>query len=167
MGDLKHWRRVAGQAEPRIPKSTRSDLLVRHTLGSILESAVALSWADLLEGHRPGSIHVEYAFSPEGTINTLKLWLSTVRGHWRLIGGLGTELNGRIQFADGYRNADLASNLEFILHHQTSFSPLENYGRAGLLQIKNPTQEEIDIAAVAMKTARSFVDSISTPPATA
>lgn len=166
MGDLKHWPRVAGPAEERIPKSSRSDsfmtLRFRHSLGSILESAVVLSWADLFEGHRLGSIHVEYAFSPEGTIDKLKLWLSTVRGHWRLIGGLRTELNGRVQFEDRYMSADLASNLEFILHHQTAFSPLENYGRAGLLQIKNPTHDEIDIAAVAMKTARSFVDSIST-----
>lgn len=164
MGDLKHWRRVAGQVEECIPKSTRSDSLMaprfRHSLGSILEYAVVLSWADLLESDRLGSIHVECAFSPEGTINNLKLWLSTVRGHWRLIGGLGTELNGRVQFEDRYMSADLASNLEFILHHQTAFSPLENYGRAGLLQIKNPTHDEIDIAAVAMKTARSFVNSI-------
>lgn len=166
MGDLKHWRRVAGQAEERIPKSNRTDSLmtprVRQNLGSILESAVVLSWADLLEGHRLGFIHVEYAFSPEGTINKLELWSSTVRGHWRLIGGLGTELNGRLQFEERYMSADLASNLEFILHHQTAFSPLENYGRAGLLQIKNPTQDEIDIASVVMKTARSFVDSTST-----
>lgn len=137
-----------------------------HSLGSILEYAVVLSWADLLESHRLGSIHLEYAFSPEGTINKLELWLSTVRGHWHLIGGLGTELNARVHFEDRYMSADLASNLEFILHHQTAFSPLENYGRAGLLHIKNPTRDETDIAAVAMNSARSFVDSISTRPAT-
>jgi hypothetical protein len=140
---------------------------VRQSLKWILECAVTLSWADLLEGNSTGSIHVEYASSPEGSISTLKLWLSTVRGHWQLICGLGTEINSCIQFEGCCESAHLASNLEFILRHQTAFSPLENYGRAGLLQIRYPTQGEIDTAAVAMKTARSFVGSISGQPATA
>jgi hypothetical protein len=140
---------------------------VRPSLDRILESAIILSWADLLQSHRSGSIHLEYVFGPEGSISTLKLWLSTVRGHWRLLCGIETKLNSCIQFEDCCKSADLASNLEFILRHQTAFLPLENYGRAGLLQIRYPTQDEIDTAAVAIKTARSFVDSISRQPATA
>lgn len=140
---------------------------LRQSLDRILEYAVILSWADLLDDHTPGSIHVEYAFSPKGTINALKLWLSTARGRWHLVCGIETEFNSRIQFEDWCKSTDLASNLEFILRHQRSFSPPQNYGRAGLLQIENPTQEEIETAAVAMKAARSSVDSIATQPAIA
>lgn len=140
---------------------------VRQSLDRILECAVILSWADLLDDHRPGSIHVEYAFSPRGTINTLKLWLSTARGRWHLVCGIETEFNNRIQSEDWCKSTDLASNLEFILRYQSAFLPPHNYGRAGLLQIENPTQAEIETAAVAMKAARSFVDSISQQPAIA
>jgi hypothetical protein len=58
----------------------------------ILESAVILSWVDLLPDHRPGSIHVEYVFGAEGTISTLKLWLSTLRGPCADIADFSAEL---------------------------------------------------------------------------
>jgi len=140
---------------------------VRPGFDQILESAVILSWVDLLPDRRPGSIHVEYVFGPEGNISTLKLWLSTVRGRWRFLCGVETGINSCIQFEDCCKSADLSSNLEFILRYQAAFPPPQNYGRAGLLQIKDPTQNEIDIATDTMKTARSFVDSFWTQPATA
>lgn len=138
---------------------------LRPSLDRILESAVILSWADLFHGHRSGSIHLEYAFGPDGSISTLKLWLSTVRGRWRLVCGVETEIDKCIQLEDWCTSAGLASNLEFILRHQTAFVPPRNYGRAGLLQIKSPTQDEIDTAVVAMNAARA--DSISNQPAIA
>jgi hypothetical protein len=142
---------------------------IRQNLESVLESAIILSWAHLLQGHKSGSgsLHLEYDFSPRGTINSLQLWLSTVRGRWLLVGGLTAETQDCIQLEGWFKSADLGSNLQFILRNQTAFLPAHNYGRAGLLQIKSPTEDEIGTAAAAMKTARSFVDSISAQPAPA
>ena len=142
---------------------------INQTLESVLECAIVLSWAHLLQGHKSGSgsIHLEYDFSLAGTINSLKLWLSTGRGRWLLVGGLTADSQSSIQSEGWCKSADLSSNLEFILRNQGAFLPAHNYGRAGLLQIKSPTQEELETAAVAMKMARSFVGSISMQPAIA
>jgi hypothetical protein len=140
---------------------------VRPSFDQILESVVILSWVDLLPYHRSGSIHVEYVFGAEGNISTLKLWLSTVRGRWRLLCGVETKINSCLQFEDCCKSGDLSSNLEFILRYQAAFPPPQNFGRAGLLQIKDPTQNEIATAVDIVKTARSFVDSFWTQPATA
>src|SRR5579885_2827343 len=56
----------------------------KQSIERILESAVVVSWTDLICGGKAGLIHVEYGFAPTGTLDYLKFWSSITRGHWRL-----------------------------------------------------------------------------------
>src|SRR5579864_5834998 len=55
------------------------------TLDQILESAVVLSWKDLLPGTRTNLVHVEYRLGPGGSLEFLKIWSSITRGHQYLV----------------------------------------------------------------------------------
>jgi hypothetical protein len=87
-------------------------------------------------------------FGPDGLIDSLKLWLSSARGHWHLVCQYGIQTHNSVQFEKAYKSADLACNLDFIMHHQNEFLPVQNHGRAGLLQIQKPTPEQTEIARV-------------------
>jgi hypothetical protein len=57
-----------------------------QSLERILESAIVVSWADLMRGAQTGLIHIEYSFAAGGTLDYLKFWSSITRGHWLLAG---------------------------------------------------------------------------------
>ena len=56
----------------------------KKTFERILESAIVVSWADLIHGVETGLIHIEYSFAPTDTLDYLKVWSSITRGHWLL-----------------------------------------------------------------------------------
>jgi len=45
-----------------------------QSLERVLESAVVVSWADLMHGAQTGLIHIEYGFAPSGTLDYLQVW---------------------------------------------------------------------------------------------
>ena len=53
-------------------------------LERIPESAVVISWDDLMRGLPTGLIHIEYGFAAGGTLDYRKIWSSFTRGHWLL-----------------------------------------------------------------------------------
>ena len=53
-------------------------------LDRVLESAMVVSWRDLIHGMQNGLVHIEYGFSPSGTLDDLQVWSSTRRGYWLL-----------------------------------------------------------------------------------
>ena len=55
-----------------------------RSLERILESAVVVSWADLMRNAQADLIQIEYGFAADGTIDYLKFWASISRGHWLL-----------------------------------------------------------------------------------
>jgi hypothetical protein len=112
----------------------------------MLESAVVLGWSDLSQAQESHSMQMEYGFGAEGTIDFLKLWRSSDRGHWHLVCQYDLQTQNLVRFEKGYASAGLRRNLEFIMQHQSDFLPLHNYGREGLLQIQEPTQEQVDAA---------------------
>jgi|SRR5438094_3360811 len=130
-----------------------------QSLERILESAVVVTWADLMRGAQNGLIHLEYGFTPSGTLDCLQVWSSITRGHWLLaceywmsactIRGTG------IRFNNGYQSEGLAHILESVMQHQTAFALPENLCRKGLLQISTPTQE--DKKAATMYVGETFV----------
>ena len=130
----------------------------------MLECAVAVSWTDLLPSGKSGLIHVDYCFSPNGYIESLKLWLSTIRGHWQLACeyrmAMSTDHNCGVRFEQGHKSEELACNLEFIMQHQDSFLPALNHGRNGLLQVHAPTPPETETASLTIVGARLELDSI-------
>ncbi len=142
-----------------------------QTLEGILESAVVVSWADLMRGAPTGLIHIEYTFSPGGTLDYLKLWSSITPGHWLLACEYwmttSTFHNRGVSFDNGYQSQGLADILESVMQHQDSFSLPTDFGRQGLLQIPTPTEDESRAAAASVSQALGHLGSALAEPALA
>ncbi len=106
-----------------------------QSLDRILESAVIVSWTDLVKDAKSGLIHLEYAFAPDGSLEHLKLWSSITRGHWLLACEYWMSASkfhsSGIHFETGFRSEGLTQTLEFIMQHQQAFSPSPDFGRTG------------------------------------
>jgi hypothetical protein len=137
-----------------------------QNLERILESAVVVSWADLMPGTQAGLIHIEYGFAAGGTLDYLNFWSSITRGQWLLACdywmSASTSHSAGVHFHNGYRPEGLAHILESVMQHQTAFSLPGNLGRQGLLQISTPTQEQSVRAAAAVSEA---LDRVGSAPA--
>jgi hypothetical protein len=142
-----------------------------QSLDGILESAVIVSWGDLMKDGKSGLLHLEYAFAPDSSLEYLKLWSSVIRGHWRLACeywmSASTFHGSGIRFENGFRSEGLTHTLEFIMQHQRAFSSSPDFGRTGLLQIQLPTAEESTAAARSVKEAYCRVNSFSAEPSVA
>jgi len=153
------------------PESELMTLNENQSLECILESAVVVSWRDLMRGAQTGLIHIEYGFAPTGTVDYLKCWSSITRGHWLLACeywmSASTFHATGVRFENGYQSEGLARILEFIMQHQNSFVLPMDHGRQGLLQIPTPTEEEITAAAAALNEAFERLDVARVEPALA
>jgi hypothetical protein len=120
--------------------------LENQDLDRTLESAVIVSWTDLMHGAEAGLIHIEYGFAPAGTLDYLKVWSSVTRGHWLLACeywmSASTFHGTGVSFDNGYESEGLAQILESVMQNQPSFALPPNLGRQGLLQIPTPSAEE-------------------------
>src|SRR5271165_6890824 len=96
-----------------------------QSLERALESAVIVSWADLMHDSQTGLIHIEYSFTPAGTVDYLKVWSSITRGHWLLACEYwmsASAFHGTgVRFDNGYESEGLAHILEFVMQHQNFF----------------------------------------------
>ena len=137
---------------------------VNQSLERTLESAVIVSWADLIHEAQTGLIHIEYGFAPTGTLDYLKIWSSLTRGHWLLACEYWmsepTFHGAGVRFDNGYESEGLSNILERVMQHQTLFVLPENMGRQGLLQIPTPTEEDRSAAA---KWIRDAFDRLGSP----
>jgi hypothetical protein len=126
-------------------------------LEQVLESAVVVSWTNLMRGAQTGLIHIEYGFAPGGTLEYLKLWSSITPGHWLLACEYwmttSTFHNRGVCFDNGYQSDGLAHILESVMQHQDGFLLPTDFGRQGLLQIPTPTEEERTAAAASVSEA--------------
>jgi len=124
-----------------------------QSLDRTLESAIVVSWKDLLRGAQSGLIHVEYGFASTGTLDYLKVLSSPTRGHWLVACEYWMSASvvhaAGVRFENGFTSEKLAHILEFVMQHQDSFVLPPARHRDGLLQIPTPTMEE-DTAAAAM-----------------
>lgn len=119
---------------------------VNQSLEQTLESAVIVSWADLIHDAETGLIHIEYGFAPSGTLDYLKIWSSLTRGHWLLACEYWMSESAfhsaGVRFDNRFESEGLSNILERVMQHQTFFVLPENMGRQGLLQVPTPTEEE-------------------------
>jgi hypothetical protein len=142
-----------------------------QSLDQVLESAIVVSWADLMRGTEDGLIQIEYGFAPGGTLDYLKVWSSITRGHWLLACEYwmspSTFHGTGISFDNGYHSEGLAHTLGFIMQHQDAFVLPPNIGRQGLLQISTPKPEESTAAAAAVNHAFDHQGSALAEPAVA
>jgi hypothetical protein len=131
-----------------------------QSLERILESAIVVSWADLMRGAQTGLIHIEYGFAPSDTLDYLQVWSSITRGHWLLTCEYWmspSKFHGTgVHFENGYQSEGLAHILELVMQQQNAFVLPPDRGRHGLLQIPTPTQEEITAAAASVSEASSL-----------
>jgi hypothetical protein len=125
-----------------IPQETT---MVKVQMDRILESAVVLSWKDLLHPSQKGLIQIEYASATR--LQYLKIWQLTGKGQWSLVceywmphGPTGSPAGG-MTFSNDYHSAGLAEMLEVIMEHQDIFAPSLNPA-AGLIQVTLPTEQE-------------------------
>jgi hypothetical protein len=139
-----------------------------QNLDQILESAVIANSADLMRGAQSGLIHVDYGFVPAGTLDYLQVWSSITRGHWLLACAYrmsaSTFHGAGVYFENGYESEGLAHILELVVAHQNAFAAPRNLGRAGLLQIATPTQNEISTAAASVSDAFEHASSAVADP---
>src|SRR5579864_5816028 len=124
------------------------------TLDQILESAVVLSWKDLLPG--TSLVHVEYRFGSSGSLEFLKVWSSITRGHQYLVCDwtcAPSSVASHVSFSNDFYSKDLAQMLESIIQHQAIFTKDLTLHRNGLVQIHPPTEEDRRSAEAYMTVA--------------
>ena len=147
------------------------ELSESQSLERILESAVIVTWADLMHGAQTGLIHIEYGFGSSDTLDYVKVWSSISPGHWLLACeywmSASTFHGAGVRFENGYQSEHLAQILEFLMQHQSAFTLPPNLGRQGLLQISTPTQEESTGATMSVTEAFDHLGSVLAQPALA
>lgn len=131
--------------------------VMKVQMDRILESAVVLSWRDLLHVSQRGLIHIDYAPGP--SLQYLKIWQLTAKGSWSLIceywmrQGQGATPVAGLTFSNDFHSEGLAQMLEVIMQHQDTF--MTSFGRpgAGLIQVTPPTEQESLAASACMRDA--------------
>jgi hypothetical protein len=140
----------------------------KQNLERVLESAIVVSWADLMRGAPSGLVHIEYGFAPTGTLDYVQVWSSISRGQWLLACEYwmtpSTFHGSGVRFDNGYHSEALAHTLDFVMQHQTEFSLPADLGRQGLLQISTPTQEESTAAATGVSETCGRISSVLAEP---
>jgi hypothetical protein len=136
-----------------------------------LESAIVVSWQDLMHDAQTGLIHVEYAFAPTGILDYLKVWSSLTRGHWLLVCEYWMSPSPfhatGVRFRNGCKSEGLAHILESVMEHQRGFSLPVDRGCQGLLQISTPTPAESAAAGELVNEAFDRMGSAPAEPAMA
>ena len=131
-----------------IPRATPI-IQMRRTL----ESAVILSWKDLLRPSQRGLIQVEYV--PGIHFSYLKIWQLTGKGEWSLVcehwlsHRLAVAADDGTTFSNGYYSAGLAAMLQVIMQHQDQFAPLRP-GSPSSTQVRLPTEQDALAATACM-----------------
>jgi len=131
----------------------------QSSLQRILESAVVLSWNDLMASV-DGSIQIEFRTSQTKSVEYLKLWASgAIRGNWSLIcqsSVASPNTPRRIDFTNGFHSGFLSQTLEFVLANQDRF-PTPSDSFTSLIQIHSPTEQEVASATEYVKEARGEI----------
>lgn len=121
----------------------------RGHIKQVLESAVVLSWEELLQSAPTGVVQIEYGTAPEPSLQYLKVWLSTARGGWDLVceywmsaGGHRTPAIG-LTFSNGYYSEYLGRMLQDVLRRQDGVpSSLAGDTAVDLIVINPPTKQD-------------------------
>jgi hypothetical protein len=132
----------------------------RVHIARVLESAVVLSWKELLHKSQKGLVHVEYGTAPEPSLQYLKIWLSTTKGTWHLICEYWMSLGSSrlpaagLTFSNGYYSADLAGMLGQMMQHHEGFpNSLSGESAVNLIQVHSPTEGDRVKAGACMTEA--------------
>ncbi len=123
------------------------------SLDRLLECGVILNWEALMQT-ATSSIQVDYRRGLDLSLEYLRLWTSTSRGTWNLLGAYWRNVSvshaGGLIFEDGYESAPLREILQFAMQHPEAFLSLPGRSSNGLLRIQAPTKQEALAAATWM-----------------
>jgi hypothetical protein len=132
----------------------------RGRIDQVLESAVVLSWKELLKSPATAVVQVEYGTAPEASLQYLKMWLSTTRGQWDLFceywmspGAARIPACG-LTFSNGYYSAHLAGMLEVVMPHRNGIpNSLAGSTAVALIVVNSPTEQDKQKAGDCMSNA--------------
>jgi hypothetical protein len=125
----------------------------KPSLEQSLENAVVLSWNELMPAAISGIIHVEYHLGAEHSLEYLKVWASSERGHWSLICefwkcSLWSHIPG-ISFGKGYGPGAFSLRLEAVMNHADYLDKAPQ--QDGSILIYPPTAVESQAAETSME----------------
>jgi hypothetical protein len=117
-------------------------------LDHILESAVVLSWQDLLQGQSAGLVQIEYHVGADRSVECLKMWRSTPQGYSSLICNYSVNpgRSGGPCFSNGFHSRDLGHLLESIMLNQNLFQLGSEPHSNVVIQVSAPTPEQVETA---------------------
>lgn len=161
---VEGWRSGAREgvnmtATPHLHSATTTELT------RVLQSAVILSWDDLMPPATAGSIHIEYGTGTTGVVDYLKVFSSTTRGCWNLVCEYWVrslwEHPAGMSFGDIPCPRRFAQAIEELMQHQGEFTGL-CASRDGMIQISPPTADE---RKQALSCITEAFDHLGYPPA--
>jgi len=130
-------------------------------LDTVLADALVLSWSDLMPELTSGLIHVEYHVEPRGSVEFIKVWASTTRGHWDLVcehfGRSGASGRSGFRFAKPYKSEGLERMLNSVMEHQKILLPGTSTGADHMIQVPPPTEKDTAAATGIMEGFRDLV----------
>jgi hypothetical protein len=144
-----------------IPRATPTVQMHR-----ILESAVILSWKDLLRPSQRDLIQIEYV--PGIHVSYLKIWQLTGKGEWSLVcehwlsHRPAVATDDGTTFSNGYHSAGLAAMLHVIMQHQDHFASSLRPGGLSSTQVQAPTEQDTLAANACIRQAYESVGLVFT-----
>lgn len=139
------------------PQTPTGDLL---QLNTILESAVFLNWPAFGQASDGGMVQLEYHVGAEHSIEYLKIWSATTRGYMSLVCDYAVAVhrpNGAgARFSNGFHSRDLGRFLDSILMNQNLFSHGSQPNSNVVIQVRPPSEEQINVAKVRVNEALSL-----------
>lgn len=144
-------------ATPHLPSATTAEF------ARILQSAVILSWDDLMPPATTGSVHIEYGSGASGAIDFLKVFSSTTWGYWKLVCELWVSANWGhtlgMSFGDIPCPRRFAQTIQKLMQHENELS---GSSCNGMIQITPPTEAEREDASNCLT---EVFDHLGYPPA--
>lgn len=135
-------------------------------LGRVLQSAVIVSWDDLMPPATTGSVHIEYGRGASGAIDFLKVFSSTTWGYWKLaceywVSSSWGHTPG-MSFGDIPCPRKFAQTIQRLMQHESEFARSSELSCSGLIQITPPTEAEREDASNCLT---EVFDHLGYPPA--
>lgn len=131
-------------------------------LDEVLSSAILLHWNDLMPEEANSQIQLEYHLQSAGSVEFVKVWGATVRGHWDLICSywIPSAASGQsgLRFANGHKSDGLNSMLGSIMQHLDLFQVRKAPGGDRMIQLSSPSDKE---RTSALATIGVFRDQLS------
>jgi len=144
-----------------IPGSTQA---VSMKMDRILQSAVILSWKELLCPAQQGLIQIEYV--PGNSLAYLKIWQLTGKGEWSLVCEYWLSAMAKddgTTFSNGYHSAILPGMLQMIMGNQDHFEAALQTGKPSSIQVQAPNEQDKLAANACMREAYESVGLAFTP----